>query len=141
MTRTLSCGVIVTDGRHLLIGHATQSPRWDIPKGQAEPGEAPVEAARRELLEETGLSAGAADLQALGRHDYLPRKELELFAWWLDAMPDPATLVCRSVFTRGGRELPEFDRFACPAWDDAVPRLGKSMQAVLLRLLPGLTRR
>ncbi len=37
-TRT-SCGVLVGDGARLLLGHATRSPRWDIPKGEAEPGE------------------------------------------------------------------------------------------------------
>ena len=31
---------------------------WEMPEGGAEPGEAPEECARRELAEETGLSAG-----------------------------------------------------------------------------------
>lgn len=30
---------------------------WMVPKGQVEPGEAPIEAARREFAEETGLKA------------------------------------------------------------------------------------
>ncbi len=29
---------------------------WEFPKGQAEPGEAPLAAARREMLEETGIA-------------------------------------------------------------------------------------
>ena len=37
--KAVSCGVLVTDGERLLLGHATRSPRWDIPKGMAEPGE------------------------------------------------------------------------------------------------------
>ncbi len=131
LTRVLSCGVVVTDGRHLLIGHATQSPRWDIPKGQAEPGEAPEAAARRELQEETGLCAGTAGLAPLGRHSYRPGKDLALYAWLVDTMPDPALLTCRSVFQRGGRLLPEFDRFDCPAWAEAMPKLSKAMTIVL----------
>lgn len=131
MTRILSCGVIVTDGQHLLIGHATQSPRWDIPKGQAEDGEPHEAAARRELEEETGLSAGDATLVSLGQHRYLPRKDLALYAWLVTVMPDPAVLVCHSVFQLRGRAVPEFDRFACPAWADAMPRLGKAMNVVL----------
>lgn len=53
----VSCGVLVTDGALLLIAHATRTPRWDIPKGLADPGEAMLAAAVRELREETGLEA------------------------------------------------------------------------------------
>jgi hypothetical protein len=33
-----SCGVIVTDGERILLGHGTRSPRWDIPKGSRNRG-------------------------------------------------------------------------------------------------------
>jgi len=134
MPRT-SCGVIVTDGALLLLGHATRSPRWDIPKGLAEPGEAPVEAAARELREETGLEAPADALTPLGVHRYLPGKDLALFVWRPAAMPDPATLVCASVFAiPGGATLPEFDRFALFAWDEAITRVGRNMARVLAKV-------
>ena len=57
-----SCGVIVTDGERVLLGHATRSPRWDIPKGIAEPGETLPVGAARELLEETGLVVDPAQM-------------------------------------------------------------------------------
>lgn len=126
--------MVVTDGHRLLIGHATRSPRWDIPKGQAEAGETPEAAARRELAEETGLSAADAPLRCLGRHAYLPRKDLALYVWQRDPMPEPSTLTCRSMFQIGRHSLPEFDRFACPSWDEALPLLGKGMQALLRRI-------
>ena len=47
--RQTSCGVIVTDGERVLLGHATRSPRWDIPKGIAEPGENSADAAVRDF--------------------------------------------------------------------------------------------
>ena len=124
--------MIVTDGNRVLLGHATRSPRWDVPKGLAEPGEAPVDAAVRELREETGLQAPADALTPLGVHRYLPGKDLALFVWRPANMPDPATLVCASVFPApGGASLPEFDRFALLAWDDATPRVGRNMARVL----------
>src|SRR5690349_19071019 len=99
MARRTSCGVIVTDGDHVLLGHASRSPRWDIPKGLAKPGEAFAAAAVRELAEETGLAAREADLRPCGVHTYLRDKDLALFVWQPRPMPDPASLVCRSTFT------------------------------------------
>jgi 8-oxo-dGTP diphosphatase len=41
---------------------------WGLPGGQIEPGESTIAAARRELLEETGLTAGALSLYWHGLH-------------------------------------------------------------------------
>ncbi len=38
---------------------------WDVPGGRVEPGEATEAAARRELLEETGVEAGPLELLAV----------------------------------------------------------------------------
>jgi 8-oxo-dGTP pyrophosphatase MutT (NUDIX family) len=134
----LSCGVLVTDGARLLLGHATRSPRWDIPKGLAEPGELSSSAAARELEEETGLLVPPDTLVDLGRHRYLPGKDLALFAWRQDPLPDPAALVCRSTFAVGASLLPEFDRFGLFAWDDALARVGKNLARVLAEVRPRL---
>jgi 8-oxo-dGTP pyrophosphatase MutT (NUDIX family) len=141
MARRTSSGVIVTDGRRVLLGHATRSPRWDIPKGVAEPGEALRTAAARELREETGLEVPPAVLIDLGAHAYLPGKDLALFAWMPEAMPDPAGLVCASTFALpGGRVLPEFDRFGVFGWDAALARVGKNLARVLAEIRPRLER-
>ncbi len=136
--RRLSCGVVVvTDGARMLLGHATHSPRWDIPKGLAERGETPRQAALRELREETGLTAPADALIELGHHAYLPGKDLALFAWWPGAMPDPAQLACVTTFTaRGGARLPEFDRFGVFPWEKALGRVGRNMARVLTLVRP-----
>ena len=55
----LSCGVVLAretdDGYLTLLLRAYH--HWDFPKGLMEEGEEPVEAAIRELLEETGIAA------------------------------------------------------------------------------------
>lgn len=135
MPKLVSCGVIVTDGHRLLLGHAARSPRWDIPKGVAEPGEDHATAAARELDEETGLLVAPAELRPLGVHAYLPAKDLALFIWTPAALPDPATLVCRSmVRLPGGGTLPELDRFGLFGWDEALAKIGKNLARVLAGL-------
>jgi len=127
-----SCGVIVSDGERVLLGHATRSPRWDIPKGEAEEGEDFAAAAARELREETGLVVAPEALEPLGIHAYRRGKDLALFAWAPPLLPDPKSLVCRSTFALpNGALLPEFDRFGLFTWDEALGRVGKSMARVL----------
>ncbi len=57
--RILSAGVVpvrfVEGERRYLLLRAFQY--WDFPKGKVEPGEAALEAARREVEEETGITA------------------------------------------------------------------------------------
>jgi 8-oxo-dGTP pyrophosphatase MutT (NUDIX family) len=131
-SRRTSCGVIVGDGERVLLGHATRSPRWDIPKGVAEPGESFAAAAARELREETGLIAPADELIELGVHPYLRGKDLALFAWTPTPLPEPQSLNCTTKFAlRDGTLLPEFDRFGLFPWDEALTRVGKSLARVL----------
>jgi len=136
MARHTSCGVVVTDGSRVLLGHATRSPRWDIPKGLAEPGEAYAAAAVRELAEETGLVVSEAELRPLGVHRYLRDKDLALFVWMPAEMPSPDALICRSTFVLpGGAVVPEFDRFGLFDWDEALGKVGKNLARVLAQTI------
>lgn len=142
MPRLTSAGVIVTDGQRLLLGHATNSPRWDIPKGIAELGESFVTAAVRELEEETGLVVLPEALRDLGVHAYRPDKDLALFSWMPAEMPLPGRLVCRSMFAlRSGAMVPEFDRFGVFAWDAALGKVGKKLARLLAELRGELARK
>jgi 8-oxo-dGTP pyrophosphatase MutT (NUDIX family) len=130
--RQTSCGVIVTNGERVLLGHATRSPRWDIPKGVSEPGETLRVAAARELLEETGLAIAPDELTDLGVHPYLRGKDLALFIWKPAQLPDPQRLACTSRFSLpNGTLLPEFDCFGLFPWEDALSRVGKNLARVL----------
>lgn len=58
MSHVLSAGLVpfrrVPDGWRILVLRAYRN--WDFPKGTVDPGEEPLEAARREATEETGLA-------------------------------------------------------------------------------------
>jgi 8-oxo-dGTP pyrophosphatase MutT (NUDIX family) len=124
--------VIITDGERILLGHATRSPRWDIPKGVSEAGENFADAAARELFEETGLTVPAGQLVEVGVHPYLRGKDLALFTWMPMQLPDPQSLTCSSRFALpNGKLLPEFDRFRLFAWDDGLARVGKNLARIL----------
>jgi 8-oxo-dGTP pyrophosphatase MutT (NUDIX family) len=133
MAKHTTSGVVVTDGSRVLLGHATRSPRWDIPKGLAEPGESYAAAAVRELAEETGLVVSEAELRPLGVHRYLRDKDLALFVWMPSEMPSPDALVCRSTFELpSGAVAPEFDRFGLFDWHAALGKVGSNLARVLV---------
>lgn len=76
--------VIVRDERVLLVRHTYGELNWEIPGGGADPGESAEQAARREALEETGVTLGGLRLTgvywepqgALGWHHFVFRTDL-----------------------------------------------------------------
>ncbi|SAL04562.1 NUDIX family hydrolase [Caballeronia calidae] len=119
--RTVSCGVVILNARgDVLLCHATETTHWDVPKGAADPGESPREAALRELVEETGIVLPAARLKDLGRFVYRRDKDLHLFAVRVsEAEVQLENCVCESYFPRysDGTMIPEMDayRWVSPA--------------------------
>ena len=88
---------------------------WSIPKGEFEPGEEPLAAAKREFTEETGFVADG---------DFVPLTPLKqpsgkvVHAWAVEMDCDP-TRVKSNTFTFKGREFPEIDKAAWFALDEA----------------------
>ena len=89
-----SCGVLpyrVLDGqREYLIVFEKFSQCWSLPKGHMEAGEAEVETAQRELLEETGLTA-LLDLSRTATVEYpispIIRKQVVFFLGQVNEIP------------------------------------------------------
>jgi 8-oxo-dGTP pyrophosphatase MutT (NUDIX family) len=134
----VSCGTLVVDraGR-LLLGHVTGTPKWDIPKGLQDPGEDLLDAAMRELLEETGLAFAPARFVELGRFEYRRDKCLHLYKVEVgDELCDLGHLVCRSFFPHHvtGRDTPEMDAYRWAGRDEVAKLCWPRMAARLLSL-------
>jgi predicted NUDIX family NTP pyrophosphohydrolase len=118
---------------------------WSIPKGEYDPGEDPLAAARREFAEETGASPPAGEAAALGAFRQPSGKIVE--AWAVEGDFDPASLRS-NTFTmewppRSGRtqEVPEVDRAGWFTPEEAEPKLLKGQRPILEALLQRLDRR
>jgi 8-oxo-dGTP pyrophosphatase MutT (NUDIX family) len=62
-------GVVVRDGRIVLVRAKPAPHDWVLPKGHIEAGETPEQAARREVQEEAGVAAEI--IGPIGRLDYI----------------------------------------------------------------------
>lgn len=138
--KAISYGVLILNEQgQLLLAHATGQKHWDIPKGGAEEGESPREAAIREVREETGIELLADSLEEIGRMPYHSRKDLHLFRVVLHSRNcDIAACKCTSFFPHhaSGVMTPEVDQFRWVDITDVPAFAAKSMTA-LLRSLPG----
>jgi predicted NUDIX family NTP pyrophosphohydrolase len=114
---------------------------WSLPKGEFEPGEDPLEAAKRELFEETGLKIDGKFCrlepvrQAGGK---------TVHAWAIEAEWDTGNLRSNSFSIewppRSGRmqHFPEVDRAAWFSLDEARGRILKSQMPFLDQLAAAL---
>lgn len=113
---------------------------WTIPKGAANPGEAPLAAAIREFAEETGTRLDG-DFRALPSIRQAGGKTVH--AWAIAGDLDPAALTSNEFEMewppRSGKraQFPEVDRGAWFALDEARRRINKG-QAALLDALAAL---
>lgn len=134
--KTLSCGILVINPAHeLLLCHVTGAWHWDIPKGGADPGEAPLATALRETREECGLDFTGRNMLDLGRMAYRPRKDLHLFAL-LSPRFDAASCHCESHYTdHWGGNRPEMDGFEWTPFERVHRRCARHMGEVLTQKL------
>lgn len=115
-----TCGIYLysVPMKKFLLCHATRSrSSWSIPKGLPEPGETALEAATREMEEETGIRLN--ELEVLGINELPPvqykkqSKTLVSFLVIINNDMQERKLVCSS-YVDG--KFPEIDRYE---WVDA----------------------
>jgi len=117
---------------------------WTIPKGEYEPDEEPLDAARREFAEELGLPAPASDLVELGSIKQAGGKVVT--AWAGEGDVDPAEIVSGSFdleWPKGSgqvQQFPELDRVAWFGMDEAAQKLVAAQREFLDRLAERLSR-
>lgn len=111
---------------------------WTIPKGEHPPDEEPLDAARREFVEELGVDVPSGDLVDLGEVRQSSAKRLRC---WAVAGDIDVSAVVSSTFEiewppRSGRtaEFPELDRAEWFPLDVARDKLVRGQVPVLDRL-------
>jgi predicted NUDIX family NTP pyrophosphohydrolase len=110
---------------------------WSIPKGECAAGEEPLETARRELMEETGIRA-SGELLPLG--DFKQPGGKIVHAWATLQDFEPASLRSNSFQLewppRSGklRDFPEVDRAAWFTIEVAKQKIHKGQVALVDRL-------
>ena len=113
----VTCAVIVQDSDDSILGcHPTgkkPGQYYDLPKGCADAGEEDIDAAIRELREETGLLLWHKNrLMDLGCHSYLPGKDIHLFLYRPEYPIQLNVLKCTSYFkNQYGQMRPEIDDY------------------------------
>jgi predicted NUDIX family NTP pyrophosphohydrolase len=143
-----SAGILVyrraETGIEVLIGHMggpfwakKDEAGWSVPKGECEPDEDELTAARREFTEELGLPVPDGELHELGA----ARQSGKVVTLWaLEADLDPADVVPGTFELewppKSGRtqEFPELDRVAWFALATAAEKLVKGQRVFLDRL-------
>jgi predicted NUDIX family NTP pyrophosphohydrolase len=115
---------------------------WSIPKGEAGPGEEPLDVARREFAEELGTPVPADDFVDLGELRVSSGKLLTVWAAQgdLDADACVSNTFPLEWPPRSGRiqQFPEIDRAAWFPVDTAREKLVKGQLPFLDRLLAAL---
>jgi len=135
MAKSLSAGVVITNGTSILLCHVTGNKHWDLPKGKVESGEHVLNAAIRECFEETSIKLQEDQLVDLGIFKYKKDKDLHLFLQLTADMPDTDKLDCSSTFDSGkGIHKKEMDAFANVTWDKIHKKVLPDMLRVLMEV-------
>lgn len=135
--KQVSCGFVFVDTKahKILMVHPTnQRDFWDLPKGRREKGESSLQAAIREVQEETSIviDENNDNIVEYGEFNYNKHKNIHLFACF-DKKFSPFSLKCESMVEgRHGNVFPEVDDFEMFDIEDAIELMCPSMKKVFV---------
>lgn len=129
---------LVRNDNRFLVGHPThhRATFWSIPKGRTEDGENPVDAAIRELFEETNVNIPKySKIHTLSPVNYSSGKKIlhpfVLFEGENEFICDDFELKCNSFFTIEDNQVPEMDAFRWITTEEAQGLLHQTQVACL----------
>lgn len=125
-----TCGFLLQYKDTYLICRSTQSRNvWGIPKGKREKGESEIEAAIRELKEETNITLTIEDIH----NSYEPfliydtsKKTVVVFKVELENKPDDI----KCIAYINGTETPEMDKYAWVTKQEALEMVHNHMRRI-----------
>lgn len=115
--KEMSCGFVIlnkNDESQILAcqayGRKFRFGCCDVPKGHVEGNETHLEAAKRELKEETGFVITTEKIHDCGTFQYISNKDLHLYLIVADI--DLNNLKCESMFEdKNGKQVPEVIKY------------------------------
>ena len=120
--KKITAAVVMIDNNGNILGcHGTGKPKdygFDFPKGEVEEGERDIDAAIRELREETGFVLSRDNLIDIGVYPHNKKKDIHLFLCKMNKLPNPVGLKCTSFFELNGKQIPEVDFYEIIPMED-----------------------
>lgn len=111
--KKITAAVVMIDKDGNILGcHGTGKPKnygFDFPKGEVDDGERDIDAAIRELHEETSIIISRDNLVDIGVYPHNKKKDIHLFLCKVNELPNPKYLKCTSFFELNGKQIPEVD--------------------------------
>lgn len=135
MAKQISCGIIfvdVNEEKILMVHPTNQRDYWDFPKGRIEAGETTLDAAIREVEEETSIVMNENDtINDLGFYHYNQHKNIHMYSC-LEKEFDVNVLFCDTMVPNTNPPYPECDDFKMFSIEDAIDLMCPSMKRVFV---------
>lgn len=131
--KKITCAIAIFTKEGLLLVHPTGgrfTGGWSLPKGLKDDNETDLEAACREVFEETGLMINKKIIKDHGIFPYTHEKDYHLFSCIVEKI-EVVNLECKSTFLCEGVETKEVDQYKIvPDFAEVLKLLNKKQSSI-----------